>query len=176
MKINPGVCIARLLAASVLGLAMLTHSHLALAQRSNLVNISDPGQAESRDWVDVNADGKDDYCMLAGNQVELKCHLSLGDRLSPTPVVYAIGAAQGGLKWADVNGDGHVDVCRLLQVPLGSLPIATTSGTLRCHLGPTFTATISGTVPFFSASCPNPGGNRAVAGAARTVIAGRIQE
>lgn len=80
----------------------------------------DRGYAEGADFIDVNADGKTDYCRLTGNSTSnyrLRCTMSTGigwdtvhDRVSPL-----LGEHIGHAKarwWIDVNADGLPDFCR----------------------------------------------------------------
>jgi Abnormal spindle-like microcephaly-assoc'd, ASPM-SPD-2-Hydin/FG-GAP-like repeat len=143
----------------IFGLMLVAATWSAHAQRS-MLQIPDAGNGFSRSWVDINGDGRDDYCLINGPQREqLRCYLSLGDQLSPVPQNYTLGPMQGEkFGWVDVNGDGQTDICRLLtpvnsNFTLGGGP---TSGEVRCHLGPGFTASVSASVPFFTMSVPDP--------------------
>jgi len=69
------------------------------------------GGEANRTWVDVDGDGKADFCReLTANQIA--CNLSTGDGFAPTLVSGAITLGMAPKKWADVNGDGVLDYCR----------------------------------------------------------------
>jgi len=70
-------------------------------------------------WVDVNADGKADYCRLVGTQnfvdSRIACTLSTGTGFGSTftSAVLDWGYAEGRA-WVDVNDDDKADYCRLV--------------------------------------------------------------
>ena len=81
----------------------------------------DWGHDQGRQWLDVNGDGKADYCRLVGNvnhtDSHVKCLLSTGTGFGPeidSPVVD--WGYDEGRSWADVNGDGRPDYCRVVGV------------------------------------------------------------
>src|SRR5262249_33779083 len=74
--------------------------------------IRDRGSANTQWWVDVNGDGKSDYCRLLGITV-IQCAVSRQHSLqdvkwaeSPTK----FGTAESR-RWGDINGDGAMDMC-----------------------------------------------------------------
>lgn len=79
----------------------------------------DPGYAGGRAWVDVNGDGKVDYCRLVGiknNESSfVQCTLSTGTGFGQTfkSALVDWGYSEGRA-WVDVNGDGKADFCRLV--------------------------------------------------------------
>ncbi|MBO3748755.1 hypothetical protein J5X84_21970 [Streptosporangiaceae bacterium NEAU-GS5] len=76
----------------------------------------DPGYDEGRSWVDVNGDGKADYCRIIGfwtNSVQ--CTLSNGTGFGRTFTSGAMDAGYGNTRqWGDHNGDGRADYCRVV--------------------------------------------------------------
>jgi hypothetical protein len=136
----------RILAAALL---LVSCSLPALAQRATFEEIDSASTSYgyARSWVDVNNDGKDDYCMLAGVDTQLlECYLSTGTGFSPTRLNVALGASDRRHWWADMNGDGQVDLCRQMNDPsLGSSrPV-----NIQCRMGPTFTAVAQVALPNF---------------------------
>ncbi|HEY4641998.1 MAG TPA: metallophosphoesterase [Thermoanaerobaculia bacterium] len=80
--------------------------------------LDNTGEVDGRAWVDVNGDGKADFCrvtyqFLKGNK--LRCELSTGTAFSGA---MESGSLDTGWKspraWVDVNNDGRVDYCRTL--------------------------------------------------------------
>ncbi|MEO7733224.1 MAG: toxin TcdB middle/N-terminal domain-containing protein, partial [Kofleriaceae bacterium] len=69
------------------------------------------GLADAVHWIDVNGDGKADYCRGVGGG-EIDCALSTG--LGLHDVVWTTGdtGVDASRKWGDLNGDGKMDVCR----------------------------------------------------------------
>jgi hypothetical protein len=111
----------------------------------------DRGHAQGADFIDVNADGKTDYCRIVGNSASnhrLQCTLSTGigwdtvnERISPVLGEH-IGHASARW-WIDINADGLSDFCRATGVnpddprdAVGWVNIDTsdTQGTLSCRL------------------------------------------
>jgi hypothetical protein len=112
--------VSHALVQGVVGFALLfAASWSAHAQRSMFESLGDPGHGFSRSWVDINGDGKDDYCLITGPQRDLlRCYTSLGDQLNATPISASLGGMSGTtFSWTDVNGDGQTDICRLLAPP-----------------------------------------------------------
>jgi hypothetical protein len=73
----------------------------------------DPGAA----WVDVNGDGKADYCRRVGDEnlksSYVSCTLSTGTGFGATITSGVIDwGYDAGVAWVDVNGDGKADYCR----------------------------------------------------------------
>ena len=65
---------------------------------------------EGRAWVDVNGDGKADFCRVAG---ALVCTLSTGTGFGGHAVHPRPGPRlRAGRAWADIDGDGRADYCR----------------------------------------------------------------
>jgi hypothetical protein len=122
------------------------------AQVVRLEGLDDPGYAWSRSWIDVNGDGRDDYCLLAGTSGEqLQCYLSDGTTFGPTKQIYTAPAGTGStgyaVRWLDINGDGYPDLCRTTGNPPAGTP---SIGGLNCRFGPNFTSATSVTIPFVS--------------------------
>lgn len=111
----------------------------------------DRGNPQGADFIDMNADGKADYCRLTGNSASthrLRCTLSTGigwdtgnERISPV-LGNEIGHATARW-WIDINADGLPDFCRATGVnpddPRDALGIRNidfndTTGTLSCRL------------------------------------------
>ena len=68
------------------------------------------------DWVDVNGDGKADYCRVMGNTNSfLDCRLSTGDSLGPEikSGVMDLGFEEGRA-WVDVTGNHQAAYCRMI--------------------------------------------------------------
>jgi hypothetical protein len=118
-------------AAALLLLSLPIH-----AQVFSHDGFEDGGYPWSRGWVDLNGDGKADYCDLYNwNADLLRCVMSNGAGFETSPLVFNVGATERGgdgynwgVHWADVNGDGVPDFCRKEnQAPQFS-----------CRLGPDF--------------------------------------
>jgi len=83
----------------------------------------DPGHTEGRAFVDHNGDGRDDFCRVVGNKINvhagLRCAISQGTSFSPDILWPGDGKFDWGYanmrKWKDVNGDGMVDFCRAVK-------------------------------------------------------------
>ena len=123
----------------------------ASAQTVRLEGLAEYGYPWSRTWIDVNGDGKDDYCMIVGNDGEqLWCYLSDGTKFGPDKLSFIIppGRDPQSVFWLDLNGDGRVDICRSAGVPqtFSGPP----SGSLECRLGPDFVTNVSISIPFHS--------------------------
>jgi FG-GAP-like repeat/Abnormal spindle-like microcephaly-assoc'd, ASPM-SPD-2-Hydin len=130
-----------MLGSALLGLTLLAFSSAASAQRMSLESLAEPGRIASRSWVDVNNDGKDDYCLFVGSNDGLRCYLSTGSTFNPSPLAFSIGSAPDApIWWVDVNGDGRVDLCR--QMAFGPFRI-------QCRLGPGFGTSFEVTIPRF---------------------------
>lgn len=78
----------------------------------------DGGFLEGRAWVDVNGDGKADYCRVVGKddppEKRARCTLSNGTGFGAdvdSPLIDVGHKYTRG--WADVDGDGRADFCRL---------------------------------------------------------------
>jgi FG-GAP-like repeat/Abnormal spindle-like microcephaly-assoc'd, ASPM-SPD-2-Hydin len=130
-------------AAGVL-FALLLASLGAQAQRIVFEGIGDPGASYSRAWVDVNNDGKDDFCVFADfDGRRLDCYLSKGDGFQSPAVSYIVdGFPQRYFQWVDVNGDGQVDLCRLMD-RVGDKSTAS----MNCRLGPNFVTQVGVSIP-----------------------------
>jgi hypothetical protein len=86
-----------------------------------LNSVLDPGQADKpRFMVDVNGDGKADYCRFVGSPAAptLSCTLATADGfagdVNSAPGI-DLGHADLGRFMADVNGDGKADFCRFVD-------------------------------------------------------------
>lgn len=78
--------------------------------------IDDWGYADRRWWVDVNGDGRQDYCSAVGNGTGagsyMKCRLSTGTGFSEaTLTAMEDWGYEDRRWWVDVNGDGRLDYC-----------------------------------------------------------------
>ena len=64
---------------SLVLLATLFAGTAAMGQQMSMETLVDPGHAASRSWVDIDNDGKDDYCVLTGSSAAtLECYRSTG--------------------------------------------------------------------------------------------------
>jgi hypothetical protein len=93
-------------------------------------DVLDWGNTEGRDWVDMNGDGRSDFCRVVGpaGAFRLACTLSAGAGFGATITSDVIDAGvSGSQKWVDVNADGFVDFCRV-TVTAGSYRLACTFG------------------------------------------------
>jgi hypothetical protein len=118
-------------------LVLSAFAQLSLAQTLRTEGLTDPGFNWSRSWVDINGDGRDDFCILTGDQASnLDCFLSDGTKFGPMQR-YSVGPGNdvSGLRWADVNGDGLIDICRVKWIVYGR---TTKNVTVQCRLGPLF--------------------------------------
>jgi hypothetical protein len=86
--------------------------------------IIDPGLTNDRKWIDVNNDGKPDYCRITGTTgaYRLACTLSTGAGFGATitsdVIDIGLDASRG---WIDANRDGRADFCRVVQgTPAGT--------------------------------------------------------
>jgi len=74
------------------------------------------GYPWSVSWVDVNGDGRSDYCYLYGTDAErVRCFFASSQgTYSSTPSFDSYFQGTGGtlMWWADVDGDGQQDLCR----------------------------------------------------------------
>lgn len=109
----------------------------AQAQQMRYEGIGDYGYAWSRTWVDVNGDGRDDYCVLAGSDAErLECYFSDGATFGNKRVLW-LGHGKpekrSTFRWADVDGDGLADFCRLITSYSGTAPA---TAQMVCWFGP----------------------------------------
>lgn len=148
----------RALAALVSRSTVLTLMVMATNADAQLVRtegMPDAGFAWSRTWIDINNDGRDDFCALSGpNAVQLDCYFSDGSAFGPRTVFGNIGSGQDArtVQWADINGDGRPDLCRLAGV--GGTP--PTTYTLSCWLGSGFTAVVTASIPKWGLDFTNP--------------------
>lgn len=135
-------------------IGLLCCSLSASAQRINFENLVDTGLDFSRSWVDINNDGRDDYCVMTGSDAQtLECYLSTGTGFNPSRFIAAIGGwDKRRYWWIDLNGDGQVDLCR--QMNWTSLSYSKPIN-IQCRLGPTFTVAAQASLPNWSeGSCP----------------------
>jgi hypothetical protein len=127
-----------------------TRDVLSHTLNSSVTAIDGWGFNDGASFVDVNGDGKSDYCRIistVANQFSLRCTLSTGDgwaRTVPQDAAWerwlSVAEANFGSTpldpghaqfrwWVDVNGDGQADFCRAV----GGDPEKTTS-TMSCRL------------------------------------------
>jgi hypothetical protein len=99
----------------------------------------DPGYDAGRAWVDVNGDGKADYCRVVGAfDKRLECTLSTGDGFGASFRSGVIDPGyDNGRAWVDVNGDGKADYCRVVGLGSKSVQCTLTTGS---GFGQTFTS------------------------------------
>jgi hypothetical protein len=131
------------LIATLLLVGTFLASNQSSAQQISAVPATfNAGHGNSRYWVDVDNDGKDDYCALFGHRDHLVCWRSTGtefQHLLTVNVGYPVGNKRGNdakAQWSDVNGDGYTDFCR----ELSALGLAFVDGRFVCNLGPQFNA------------------------------------
>lgn len=77
----------------------------------------DAGYDAGRAWVDVNGDGKADYCRIVADWgTKARCTLSTGTGFQDNEVQRSISDAgfDATRKWADINGDRRADFCRVI--------------------------------------------------------------
>ena len=97
----------------------------------------DVGFWEGRAWIDVNRDGKADYCRVIDANVgtgRVRCALSNGtgfNAIEWTSASIDPGYYEGR-SWVDANGDGYFDYCRVIGSNQGtgrvSCLLATSTG------------------------------------------------
>lgn len=96
----------------------------------------DAGWDAGRDWVDVNGDGRADYCRVVDSS-KLQCTVSTGTGFGATFTSAGLdGGWDDSRDWVDFNGDGRVDYCRI---------VGTVSKSVQCTLstGNNFGSTIT---------------------------------
>lgn len=117
---------------SAIAIALLSQSAFATTPISQKVN--DPGAREARFWMDVNNDGRDDFCYFSGEgwQTKMYCHMASGNQISETPKVFPdIGPIDPAkVRWMDQNGDGAIDLCKMEDKDGGVV--------VTCRYGPNF--------------------------------------
>ncbi|MYM90378.1 hypothetical protein GTP91_24800 [Rugamonas sp. FT82W] len=94
-----------------------SYSGSAISRSSSVSSeVLDWGQDYGRAWVDVNGDGKADYCRVidSGQGTRAACTLSTGSGFGATWIsdVLDAGVADKSRTWVDANGDGRADFCR----------------------------------------------------------------
>lgn len=114
----------------------------ALAQVSNGL-VTAPGQSGMRFWVDIDNDGRDDYCAVTGDGWDrMDCYLSTGSGFNPTKRTIVIPSRSQPF-WMDFNGDGGIDLCLGVGQPGGTIEVLnfnqTLNATITCRMGPDFT-------------------------------------
>lgn len=136
------VRMSKLWRSFILGLFLALGLGAAFAQTVVREGLTDKGWSGLRYWVDVNADGRDDFCELTGgSQQYLDCYMSDGTSFQPMTRFTNVGTSSviGHANWADVNGDGFPDFCRATGRPGDNMRYV--YSTVTCYLGPTFTST-----------------------------------
>lgn len=82
-----------------------------------VADVQDAGYDPSRAWVDINGDGRADYCRIVNTPSvgqEVVCNLSSGTGFGPDIKSGLIDAGYDeGRAWVDVDGDGRADFCRV---------------------------------------------------------------
>jgi hypothetical protein len=107
--------------------------------------VIDWGYDAGRAWVDVNGDGRADYCRVVGDingqSSRVACTLSTGEGFGQTITSDVLDwGYEAGRAWADVNGDGLADYCRLIGSS-GSMALACTLSA-GSGFGQTITSTV----------------------------------
>jgi|GEM_PF-3511814 len=71
----------------------------------------DAGEPDARMWVDVNGDGKSDYCRQSSTSMAISCALSTAPGL--LDVVWSPNSPEfaDSRRWGDLNGDGKPELC-----------------------------------------------------------------
>jgi hypothetical protein len=76
----------------------------------------DWGYREGRAWIDVNKDGRSDYCRIVGNNhrdSRVACNLSLGNQFGSTLLSNVIDWGYPNLRsFEDCDVNGSIDYCR----------------------------------------------------------------
>jgi len=137
----PDYC--RVLAGGVLRCGLASLNGFLAAEVSSAVAI-DGGYKEGAAFVDVNADGKVDYCRIVGvtGNYSLRCTFSNGvgwEVASGTPnrERYSPALDPGYAHsrwWVDINGDGLVDFCRAIGPNSGASAGGDNYSHLACRL------------------------------------------
>ncbi len=91
------------------------------------------GYDEGREWIDVNGDGKADFCRVVGNSSnpQIACNTSTGNGLNSafSGSLSPEGWGQGqGRRWVDFNGDGRADYCRVTGSNRAACTLSTGTG------------------------------------------------
>lgn len=98
------------------------------------------GNGANRGWIDVDGDGRDDFCVPSGTT--LYCQLSKQGQFEAWTKTSVFGTESGFMngryQWADINGDGFVDLCATKH--LGGSSVY--SMRIVCRAGPGFGSTI----------------------------------
>ena len=74
------------------------------------------GSKETRHWIDVNGDGRDDFCSFSGvDNKFLVCYFATDNGFSKQDLNIQLREMWGvkPFQWIDLNGDGRVDLCRV---------------------------------------------------------------
>lgn len=82
-------------------------------------SVLDWGQSAGRGMVDLNGDGRADFCRVIGNDGanQLACTLSTGNGFGSTMLSDTVDPGiDVSRKWIDVNGDGFADFCRVTGI------------------------------------------------------------
>src|SRR5262245_46465976 len=107
--------VAHLLQVVVLWMLSAGVAQAANALEERTVGIG-TGNNWSRSWVDVNGDGRTDYCYLYDTDGQsIRCHYASSEgKYSTTPDIerFIERTSDGLMWWADVDGDGRPDLCR----------------------------------------------------------------
>ncbi len=94
----------------------------------------DKGYEEGREWVDVNGDGRVDFCRLVvdgSSNKYMACNASTGNGFNNTfySSILADGGGQSeGRRWVDFNGDGRADFCRVTGSSSAACTLSTGTG------------------------------------------------
>ena len=77
----------------------------------------------NRKWVDVDGDGKDDFCRFIQGQMFIRCNLMRSETTDGWVRVESLLLNFPGWSdqrwWIDYNGDGKTNFCRKFQAPYG---------------------------------------------------------
>jgi RHS repeat-associated protein len=123
--------------------ASMDRNHFVGAVPTLMGTVADIGSADSQWWVDVNGDGKVDYCRLVGSG-DIRCAISK-ENCNPSAcdtnginafsdVLWAQLADAGrpaSRRFADINGDGKADFC------------SSGGGTVSCQISTGFSSIAS---------------------------------
>ena len=100
------------------GIVMLDFPSKNLVNKIINLNINDPvtfGYVSGRGFVDIDGDGKDDYCRVVGDDPNefVECAYSTGTSFYGYQRSHIAVGYKDGRFYGDVNGDGKEDYCRV---------------------------------------------------------------
>jgi hypothetical protein len=134
MHADQVAAVAKALLSAVVALLALLCAPAWGQQYSN-DTLDGMGKGWTRAWVDVDGDGRDDFCFLFGDwDKDLRCYLHKSNGAVVVQTYPDLWQGKGALdevRWLDVNGDGFVDICRHVGLP---------SARTVCRYGPSFSS------------------------------------